>query len=141
MHGLAPIRTDEQLQDEFDALMTLACHGERRALGAIAIALTPTLFEEARAELGSLESHAARVVAEALTTISEGAGDFDPTKERAIVWIKRYLRKIARTHLEWLLALRSPSLEGAAPGRRARARHAERRPRRRVGRREDNHHE
>lgn len=97
MHRLAPLRTDEQLEDEFDDLMILACNGDRRALGAIAIAFTSTLLEEARAELGGLEKHAAEVVAEALTTISEGAGGFDPTRERATRWMKRLVRNIART--------------------------------------------
>jgi hypothetical protein len=98
MHHLAAIRTDEQLEDEFDDLMVLACNRDRRALGAIAIALTPTLLDEARAELEGLERHAAEAVAEALTTISEGAGGFDPTQERATVWMKRFVRAIAREH-------------------------------------------
>jgi len=101
MHGLAPTRTDEQLQDEFDALMTLACNGDRRALGTIAIALVPILLEEAHAELGSFGGHAAGVVAEALTRISEGAGEFDLTQERATVWMKRFIRKIARPRLQF----------------------------------------
>jgi hypothetical protein len=134
MHRLAPLRTDEQLQDEFDDLMILACNGDRRALGAIAIALTPTLLEEARAELGCLEKHAADVLAEALTTISEGAGGFDPTRERATVWMKRFVREIAREHRARLTASRSSGPDRAAPARRARARHALRSPRRRGGR-------
>ncbi len=134
MHRLAPMRTDEQLQDEFDDLMILACNGDRRALGAIAIAFTPALLEEARAELGGLEEHAAEVVAEGLTTISEGAGDFDPTQERAAVWLTRFVREIARTHRARLTAPPSPTPDRAAPARRARARHALRSPRRRGGR-------
>ncbi len=134
MHRLAPMRTDEQLQDEFDELMILACNGDCRALGANANALTSTLLEEARAQLGDLGKHAAEVVAEALTTISEGAGGFDPTRERATVWMARFVRELASTHLARLTAPRSPSMDRAAPSRHARVRHALRSPRRRGGR-------
>ncbi len=134
MKRLDPSRTDEPIQDDFDALMTLACHGDRRALGVIAIALTPAVLAEARAALGGLACHAPGVVADALTTIAEGGADFDATKVRAMAWLKQLVRKLARAHRAWFLASDGVSPERTAPTRRARARHAARSARRAAGR-------
>jgi hypothetical protein len=55
-------RTDAPLQDNLEALARRASHGDRRAIGAIAIALGPWLLLEARALLGDFEQEAGDVL-------------------------------------------------------------------------------
>ena len=91
-------RTDRQIQDEFDDLMTRACHGDRFAVAAIAIAFSVSLIEEARVELGRFEQDADDVVRDFFLDVLEGCARFDPGPERASVWMMRIVRELARQH-------------------------------------------
>jgi uncharacterized protein (DUF2236 family) len=91
-----PGRTDAQIQDEFDDLVTRACDGDRRALAAIAIAFSSRLLGEARAELGYFEQDADEVLQDFFAAVLERQAVFDPAKERANPWMKRILRELAR---------------------------------------------
>ena len=93
-----PRRTDAQIQDEFDDLVKRACDGDRRALGAIAIAVSPQLLREARAELRGFRQGAGDVLQDFFLAVLEGMLSFEPGKERAIVWMTRVVREIARRH-------------------------------------------
>jgi hypothetical protein len=91
-------RSDSRIQDEFDELFELACAGDRRALGAIAIACNRMLLAEARAELGASHPRAGDVVHEFLAAMTEGRVRFvrGRGQGRAIAFIRRVVRAMAR---------------------------------------------
>jgi DNA-directed RNA polymerase specialized sigma24 family protein len=91
-------QTDAQLQADFDDLAMGASHGDKRALGAIAIALSPTLLEEARAVMGDFEQEAGDVLQDFFLTLAEGRSRFTPAHERAIAWMCGIIRAMARKH-------------------------------------------
>jgi len=88
----------QQIQDEFDDLVTRACDGDRHALAAIAIAFSARLLKEARQELGHFKQDAGDVLADFYLAVMEGEALFDPAKERAGVWMRRIVRELARRY-------------------------------------------
>jgi DNA-directed RNA polymerase specialized sigma24 family protein len=90
-------QSDEQHQDDFDQLVRRATHGDRRALGAIAIALSPSLLEEAREVLGEDLAHeAGDVLQDFFLMILEGESRFVPAYGRAVPWMCGIIRSMAR---------------------------------------------
>jgi hypothetical protein len=103
-------RTDEQLLDELDELVLRATEGDSRAVGAIAIAFSPTLLEVAREELGPIHRQDdADVLQTFCLELMEGQHVFPRIRGAAIPWMKRMIRIIARRHIgergpDWDLA-------------------------------------
>jgi DNA-directed RNA polymerase specialized sigma24 family protein len=89
-------RTDAQLQDALDALAMRASRGDRRAIGAIAIAFGPRLLQEARAVLGDLEQEAEDVLQDFFLCLVDRRSRFTPARGRAIPWMCGIVRAIAR---------------------------------------------
>jgi hypothetical protein len=92
-------RSDERLLDDLDALVVAASHGDRRAIGAIAIAFGPRLIDEARAVLGpAFEEEAGDVVHDFLLSLltSEGRSRFAAQRGRALPWMFGIIRAAAR---------------------------------------------
>jgi DNA-directed RNA polymerase specialized sigma24 family protein len=91
--------TDAQTQIDFDDLVQRATRGDRRALGAIAIALTPRLLEEAGEVLGEdFEQEAGDVLQDFFLMLLEGRSRFVPAQGRALEWMCGVIRSIARRH-------------------------------------------
>jgi DNA-directed RNA polymerase specialized sigma24 family protein len=87
---------DTQSQDaEFDELVTLAAGGDRRAVGAIAIALGPSLLKEARTVLKGLENEAEDVLQDFLLFLLERRAPFNRANGHAMEWMHRMVRTIA----------------------------------------------
>ena len=101
---------DEHLLDALDQLVVQATEGDSRAVGAIAIAFSPTLLEEAREELGpDHEQDAADVLQTFCLDLMEGQLVFPRIRGAAIHWMRRTIREIARRHIgdrgpDWDLA-------------------------------------
>ena len=88
--------TDDEIVEQFDALVLAATRGDRRAIGALAIALGTTLHDEARAALGPDGAQAAGdVVQDLMLGLVERR--FAPPRVRggALPWLKRTVRAIA----------------------------------------------
>jgi len=94
-----PIRPVADVDDQFDELVERACDGDRRALGAIAIALTGELLAAAKDAMGDFGFDAADVVQELFLAIMEGRARFRRGKERASEWLMRIVREMARQDL------------------------------------------
>lgn len=97
---LVPLRllTDEQLQDEFDALVANACRGDHRAAAAIEIAFRESLVRAARAEMGEFAQDAEDVVQDFFVFLLEGESPFLPQQGRAIAWLHEIVRTLARKY-------------------------------------------
>jgi hypothetical protein len=80
-------QTDAQRLDDFDALVALATQGDRRAIGAIAIAMSPMLLDEARGLLGDFEHEAGDVLQDFFVWMLEGKTRFTPARGRALPWM------------------------------------------------------
>jgi len=93
---VSPIRPVADLDDEFDLLVERACGGDRRALGAIAIAVSKALLAAARDELGDFGLAGGDVLQDFFVAVLEGRARFQPGKERARVWLERIVREMAR---------------------------------------------
>jgi DNA-directed RNA polymerase specialized sigma24 family protein len=91
-------RTDAQLQDDLDALVMRASRGDRRAIGAIAVALGPRLLQEAPAVLGDFEQEAEDVLQDFCLSLVERQSRFTPAHGRAIPWMCGIVRAMARKH-------------------------------------------
>jgi DNA-directed RNA polymerase specialized sigma24 family protein len=91
-------QTDAQVQADFDDLAMRATHGDKRALGAIAIVFGPTLLEEARAVMGDFEQEAPDVLQDFFLALLEGRSRFTPAQGRAIAWMCGIIRAMARKH-------------------------------------------
>jgi DNA-directed RNA polymerase specialized sigma24 family protein len=88
---------DAQVIAEFDELVRHAGAGDRRAIGAIAIAFGPKLLHEARAVLGQrFEEEADDVLQDFLAWMLEGPSRFPPAHGRAIPWMCGVVRAMAR---------------------------------------------
>ena len=97
--SLTPTQTDDQLQDELDDLVRRANEGDRRALGAIALATTAMLLDEARDALGeNFEQEAGDVLQDFFLMLLEGSSRFLPAHGRAIEWMCGIVRSMARRH-------------------------------------------
>jgi DNA-directed RNA polymerase specialized sigma24 family protein len=90
--------TDAQRQADFNDLVWRATHGDRRALGAIAIAISPTLLEEARQVLGEFAQEAGDVLQDFFVALLEGQSRFVPAHGRALEWMCGVIRAMARQH-------------------------------------------
>ncbi|MDP9000075.1 MAG: hypothetical protein M3O46_08190 [Myxococcota bacterium] len=91
-------QTDAQREADFDGLVTRATRGDRRALAAIAIALSPRLLEEARAVMGAHAQDAGDVLQEFFLMLLEGRTQFTPAHGRGIAWMCGIVRAMARRH-------------------------------------------
>lgn len=89
-------QTDAQRLDDFDVLVMRASLGDRRALGAVAIAFGPTLLDEARAVMGDFEHEAGDVLKDFLLSLLEGRSRFTPAYGRAVSWMCGIIRAMAR---------------------------------------------
>ncbi len=70
---------------------------DRRAIGAITIALGPALLEEARSELGEgREDEAGEVLQRFFLAMSEGMMTFTGAKGGGLDWMKRAVRREGR---------------------------------------------
>jgi DNA-directed RNA polymerase specialized sigma24 family protein len=97
--SVVPPQSDEELDDDFDELMRLATHGDRRALGAIAIAFSPLLLDEAREVLGEdFAQEAGDVLQDFFLMLLEGKSRFVPAHGRAHEWMCGIIRSMARRH-------------------------------------------
>lgn len=88
------------------SLVLRATHGDTRALGAIAIACSPALLEEARAVMGDFEADAGDVLQDFFLALLEGRSRFTPAHGRAIAWMCGIIRAMARKYraereVEW----------------------------------------
>ncbi len=89
--------TDDEVRDLFDELLGKAVGGDRRAIGAIAIALGPTLYKEARHALGKGREHeAGDVVQRLFLAMTEGTLRFSGERGTGLEWMKRIVRQGAR---------------------------------------------
>jgi DNA-directed RNA polymerase specialized sigma24 family protein len=90
-------QTDQRLIDDLDALVVDASHGDRRAIGAIAIAFGPRLIDEAVAVLGpDFADEAADVLQDFFLSLLEGHSRFVPQRGRALPWMFGIVRAAAR---------------------------------------------
>jgi DNA-directed RNA polymerase specialized sigma24 family protein len=83
---------------ELDDLVVRASQGDRRAIGAIAVAFGPQLLREARAALGPMEEDCDDVVQDFFLSLVEGRTRFVPERKRALEWMFGIVRAIARKH-------------------------------------------
>jgi DNA-directed RNA polymerase specialized sigma24 family protein len=89
--------TDEEVREQFDELVAEAARGDLRAIGAIAIALGPTLLKEARRGLGKGREHEAGDVLQAFfLAMTEGTMAFAGEQGTGLAWMKRMVRQGAR---------------------------------------------
>jgi|CZKU01.1.fsa_nt_gi DNA-directed RNA polymerase specialized sigma24 family protein len=86
---------DTQLQEDFDDLVERAADGDSRAVGAIAIALGPSLLEEARAAMKGLDG-ADDVVQDFFVFLLERRSPFIRAYGPAREWLHTMVRIIAR---------------------------------------------
>ena len=89
---------DAQRLDEFDVLVMRATRGDRRALGALAIAFGPSLLGEARAVMGDFEHEAGDVLQDFFLSLLERRSRFTPESGRAVPWMRRVIRAMALVH-------------------------------------------
>ncbi len=77
----------QDLEAEFDHLVMLASRGDRRAIGAIAVAIGPTLLAAARTGLGGFGQEAEDVLQDFFISLLEGRWRFTPGHGRAMQWM------------------------------------------------------
>jgi DNA-directed RNA polymerase specialized sigma24 family protein len=87
---------DTQLQTDFDDLVLRACQGDRRAIGAIAIAFGPMLLGQAKSCLRGYEDEAADVLQDFFLSLLERRSRFTPAQGHAIPWMCEAVRALAR---------------------------------------------
>jgi len=92
--------TTSATKDDFDELVFHASQGDRRAIGALAIAFYPALLAEARAVLAPKgRRHCAEdAVQDFFLSLCEARNRFLPGQGRAIPWMKGIVRAIAQTY-------------------------------------------
>jgi DNA-directed RNA polymerase specialized sigma24 family protein len=89
----------DPLLDEFDELVREAAAGNRRALGAIAIALGGRLHAVAVEALGpAYRDHAGDVVQELFEGLCDKRFPFPRIRGAAWPWLRRTVRAIAQRH-------------------------------------------
>jgi DNA-directed RNA polymerase specialized sigma24 family protein len=84
---------------DFDELVERASDGDNRAIGAIAIALGPPLFDEARAVLKELAG-ADEVVGDFFVILLERRSPFSRGQGSALEWMQRIVRALAHRRRE-----------------------------------------
>ena len=88
--------------EDFDDLVVRASSGDRRAVGAIAIALGKSLLDEARSVLKELDDEADDVLQDFLLFLVEGQAPFNRANGPAMDWMRRMVRTIAQQRRrEW----------------------------------------
>jgi DNA-directed RNA polymerase specialized sigma24 family protein len=90
------LRFDSKHQADFDLLVQRASRGDGKAIGAIAVAFTPSFFEAAEAELGKFRNEAEDVVQDFFLFLLEGRWPYVSRPGDAKPWLYRMLRTIAR---------------------------------------------
>jgi hypothetical protein len=86
----------EPLADALDACVRDAIHGDRQAIGRIAMALGGFLHDEARAALGPrFEQGAGDVVQDFYVGLLERRFTFPGIRGCAVVWMRRVVRVLA----------------------------------------------
>jgi Sigma-70 region 2 len=95
-HAAATSPTAAENQDAFEDLVLRASQGDRRAIGAIAIAFGPRLLHEARACLEGYEHEAEDVLQDFFLALLERRSRFTPARGRAIPWMCEAVRALAR---------------------------------------------
>ncbi len=89
--------TDEELLEQLDELVAAAVGGDRRAIGAIAIAHGPALLKEARRALGKGRKHQAGYVLQRFfLAMTEGTMAFAGKPGTGLAWMKSRVRAGAR---------------------------------------------
>jgi DNA-directed RNA polymerase specialized sigma24 family protein len=88
--------TDAEIQDEFDDLVRRGCEGDRRAIGAIAIAIGPKLLHEARGELGDFGQDGTDVLQDFWLAMLEKRLRYSPAHGRAMPFMCGMVRAIAQ---------------------------------------------
>jgi DNA-directed RNA polymerase specialized sigma24 family protein len=88
-------RNDTPHRDAFDDLVMRAARGDRRAIGAIAVALGPTLMKEARTVLGDFEDDADDVLQDFFVFLLEKRWPTPPPQGRAMHWMCVIVRTFA----------------------------------------------
>ena len=89
-------QTDEQRRADFDDLVRRAAGGDRCAVAAIAIAIGPTLLEQARACLGEFDQDAGEVLQDFFLCLIERRLLFTPAHGRATPWMCGVVQAIAQ---------------------------------------------
>jgi DNA-directed RNA polymerase specialized sigma24 family protein len=95
---LYPLSTLQSRADDhtaFDDLVLRASQGDRRAIGAVAIAFGPYLLEEARGCLKGYEHEAEDVLQDFFLALLERRSRFGPARGRAIPWMCAAVRALA----------------------------------------------
>jgi DNA-directed RNA polymerase specialized sigma24 family protein len=101
------VLSDEQLIDDLDDLVVKASQGDRRAIGAIAVAFGPRLLDEAIEVLGrKFADQAADVLQDFFLSLCEGRTRFVPARGRALPWMFGIVRAAALKtradrHVDW----------------------------------------
>jgi hypothetical protein len=91
-----PINPDTtKLEDDFDDLVRRACDGDRRALGAICIAMSGALLAEVRAALGDRAPEAGDLLCDFFNGVAEGRVRFAREDGHAVAWMRRVLGEMA----------------------------------------------
>jgi hypothetical protein len=90
------LQTEEQRRADFDDLVRRAVEGDRRAVGAIAIAISPTLIEQARACLGEFDQDVGEVLQDFFLCLIERRLLFTPAHGRAMPWMCGVVQAIAQ---------------------------------------------
>ena len=87
---------DDALEDDFDDLVLRASEGDRRAVGAIAVALGKPLLDEARRALKGFDAEAEDVLQDFLLFLLEARAPFNRASGPAMEWMFRMVRTIAQ---------------------------------------------
>jgi DNA-directed RNA polymerase specialized sigma24 family protein len=98
----------QSLDEEFTNLLIKAAHGDRRAIGAIAIAHGPGLLTEARKALGpERASEDEDVLQDLLVSMTHGTLEFVPDRDEPLEWLRARIRLLASTSATDLLVARA----------------------------------
>ncbi len=89
-------QNDDQHLEAFDELVQKASEGDSRAVGAIAVAIGPTLLEEARVALGDFEQEAEDVLDDFFLCLLDRRMRFTPAHGRAMPWMCGIVQAIAQ---------------------------------------------
>ena len=96
------IAVTKHVETQLAANDTLLSEGDRRAVGAIAVALGKSLIEEARTVLVGLDGEAEDVVQDFLVFLLAAKGPFNRANGPAMQWLFRMVRTIAQQRRrEW----------------------------------------
>ena len=90
-------RFESEHQADFDLLVQRASRGDGKAIGAIAVAFTPSLLELAETELGPFKDEAEDVLEDFFLFLLEGRWPYVSRPGDARPWLHRMVAAIART--------------------------------------------